>query len=175
MFFKKKTEIEKSLRNRGYVRPSLSSIFSDISEYHTKLLKDEGVTDDDIKWWWNLDDKQRDEIKQSNQQQILSANIYFSTTIGMSFKEVMCEVRKKFIVYHDFPIDHGHFEATKEQGFGPDDYALPWELSARVGKYVMEKALKDHLSFQEELKGFSTVNAFLRHKIKKGEIGIINY
>lgn len=173
MFFRKKTEIEKALRTRGYVRPSLSSIFSDMSEYHTKLLKDEGVTDDDIKWWWNLDDVERNKIMQFNNQQVIGAHYNFHKTLGLSAEDLLRKVYQTMIVYGTFPLQPDHIQAMSELGFSANDYQLPWELSARTGKYVMELATKRIL--EEEVKGFSTRNAFLRHKIKNGEIKPMDY
>lgn len=87
----------------------------------------------------------------------------------MSPEESIRAGRETLIVYHDFPIDQEHIELTQKQGLGKDDYALPWELSGRIGTYVNELS-KDEETFKKQLENFSTVNAFLRSKIRSGEL-----
>lgn len=178
MFFKKKTKLQKIWEAQAnesgqFLRPSLSFLVSDIAEHITKSVKAEGATDEDIIWWHNLSDSERNTIIQFNNQQILAAHYHFHKTLGLSMKDLMKKVYQAMIVYGVFPLQSDHMQAMSDLGFSANDYQLPWELSARTGKYVMELATKGIL--EEEVKGFSTRNAFLRHKIKIGDIKLMDY
>jgi len=179
MFFKKKTEIEKSWidqanKSSQFVRPALSFIVSDAAEHLTKVLKDEGVTDTDIKWWYGLSDVERNAIIQHNQETILMTHYHFHKTLGLSGEDLVRKVCQTMIIYGIFPLQQDHIKSMSDLGFSANDYQLPWELSTRIGKYSMEEMSKGEESFREKLKGFSTINAFLRNKIKNGEIKAID-
>ncbi len=141
-----------------------------LSEELIKSVKAEGATDQDINWWWRgLSDLERNNVKQNNRLQILSTTAYFCETLGMSQEDAIRATIKKLINYHDFPIDQEHLNTIKRLGFGHDDCALPWELSGRIGTYIKELS-KNEEDFKKQLEDFPTVNAFLRDKIRSGEL-----
>lgn len=90
----------------------------------------------------------------------------------MSPQEALYKVAKILPCYSDYPIEQGYLDEMKRKPeFSINDYPLPWELCVRVGKAAMFKfAPNGKENFQNEIKQFSSVNAFLRDKIQKKEI-----
>lgn len=138
----------------------------------TEELKNEGVAFDDVKNWLEMGDDKRKDVMAFVHAQSLTFFQWIVETEKMSPQEALYKVAKILPCYSDYPIEQGYLDEMKRKPeFSINDYPLPWELCARVGKAAMFKfAPNGKENFQNEVKQFSSVNAFLRDKIQKKEI-----
>ncbi|MBI4708699.1 MAG: hypothetical protein HY764_00650 [Candidatus Portnoybacteria bacterium] len=122
--------------------------------------KQEGVRNDDIKKWWNLYD-----VERKMQEQV---DLFYQTALlislnerGLSEGERVLELQKAYPIYG---------EATLAQNIPEgDDKPLPFELKDRVNIFL-EKYVGNSEKLKSELNNFSSLNAFIRDKVKQGEI-----
>ena len=135
-------------------------------------VKKEGATDDDIRWWWGMSQEGRKNIMNADNATRLGAFLYFNKDLHLSSMDALKRVHATHIVYSEYPLDAAYIEESRRNGFTPDDYVLPWELGQRIGKYVnaLANSRIDKGLFQIELKRFTSVNAYIRHKIAGGYI-----
>jgi len=127
---------------------------------------EEGVTDEDIKWWWNqFDIERRMIVKQDETTRGALWLQVFLNSFEINDKkravEAACQVRKAFPMFGD-PNDTIH---TSGQ-----DRPLPYELKLRVNNYVQEHMGINQEIIKTRLMDFSTFNAFVRQEIKAGNI-----
>lgn len=135
-------------------------------------LKNEGVTFDDVKNWWEMGDDKRKDVMASVHAQNMASFQWLVGTEKMSPQEALYKVAKILPCYSEYPLEQEYLDEMKRNPeFSINDYPLPWELCARVGKAIMLKfSSSGKENFQKEVKQFSSVNAFLRDKIQKKEI-----
>ena len=121
-------------------------------------LRREGVTDEDIKVWWNMPDEQ--------QEQLISEDEVYKTAIFKSLldekvnKEKALIKLKKYIPIYWSPTP-GHLPT--------EDSPLPYELKPRINNY-MNSSAKGLEKFKSDSEKFTSMNAYLRSKIEKREI-----
>ncbi|MDW7661841.1 MAG: hypothetical protein SCL54_10525 [Bacillota bacterium] len=118
--------------------------------------RDIGVTDDDIRSWWNLHDLERRLIVFSNDTERFK---HFVAVVknGNSPDQAGQEVMKK----------HPMYTSEKPGEDVPDqDKKLPYELTDRINSYY-ETLLEsgDIQKYKTELSMFSSCNAYLRNKL----------
>lgn len=125
-----------------------------------KVKREDGVTSEDILWWWGLNDIERrimvaiDDVNKLSSFSQLREDGYDQNEAGKL-------VRKSFVICGD-PNDEEHAKG--------EDRPLPYELKDRINIYI-EKRGKDNLDkFKKEVEEYSSFNAFLRKKIKDKEI-----
>lgn len=129
-----------------------------ISKVLNTLYK-EGVTDEDFTQWWNMPDSQHVKIKEDdNISKMTVLNVLISK--GMSRKKAVEKIFKTFPVYGD------QNDSSKVKG---KDKFLPYELKNRINKFFTTTATKN-ISVEKEVLKFSSMNAYIRSKIKNGEI-----
>jgi len=120
----------------------------------------EGVKDEDIRFWWNLSNLERfTMLKFDEINRIAMFQIYREK--GLSVEEANKEVRKAHPFYGD-PQD-----ITHSQG---DDRPLCEELKERINIYIEKRSKENPEKIKEELRQFSSFNAFIRNEIKAGKI-----
>lgn len=139
-------KIEKSRENFD-----LSYVFGEARKH--------GVTDDDIRAWWNMPDKQHEELMQENDA-IRNAAYNQWIDEGFSKEEAISKIRKGFPVYDVYEPGLSYYE----------DSNLPYELLPRVNNFINSLTPEELLHFKEESGKASSVNAFIRHLIKKGNL-----
>lgn len=120
----------------------------------------DGVRDDDIRWWWNMNDIQR------------------RTTVKIDLRHKKNEIRK-LIEEYGFPEELANMTVRKTQPvFGVsdesskiegDDSPLPYELMRRINEYIKDSQ-SDPDNFKNALKSSSTLNALIRKAIKEGRL-----
>ncbi|MFQ5906728.1 MAG: hypothetical protein ACE5JA_09170 [bacterium] len=121
----------------------------------------EGVTDEDIRRWWNVHDLGRrmilklDELNRANSYTIALAQE------GITPDEAATWVRKFFAIYGE-PGDMP--EATG------DDKPLPCELKDRVRRYVERRAATEPKEYRKDIQNSSTFNALVRKEVRAGNI-----
>ncbi|HCT30308.1 MAG TPA: hypothetical protein DIW31_06165 [Bacteroidales bacterium] len=121
----------------------------------------DGVKDEDILWWWNLDEISRRMVmeldwllKSSNYSLEIKNN-------GLSEKEAILRTKKYNPTYGD-PGELPHLKG--------DNRPLPWELRDRINIFL-EKILKsDPQKYKKRIESAPSFNSFLREEIRKGNI-----
>lgn len=115
-----------------------------------------GANEDDIRHWWNLHDLERRIIKwEDNIFRILTFENYKQE--GFSDQEAANNLRQTFPIYGD-PTDES---ITKDE-----DRPLPDELHDRVNRMTIELT---PIYIQQYSKDYSSMNAFLRDKLRQEE------
>ena len=167
--------IEEAKREGSYYLPqNLGDIILDKAESDTPIVnkladkikedlpkkRAEGVTDEDIKWWWNLNDIERRMMIAIDEINIL---MDFTNTRerGLNKKEAGKKVRK----YH--PIYGNSEDTTYTKG---DNRPLPYELKDRINIYIEKRAKSDSEQYKKEIEESSTFNALVRKEIRERKI-----
>lgn len=121
----------------------------------------EGVCDEDIKWWWNLDGVERMMMLKVDEFHRLALLIKCRQEDGLSDEQAAEQVRKHHPIYGN-PED-----TTHTQG---EDRPLPEELKDRINIYVEKKFTNDSEKFKKEIEQSSTFNALIRKEIRAGKL-----
>ncbi len=108
---------------------------------------------EDIRHWWNLQDIERRMINWEDNMSRL-ATFRSLKDEGLSEDEALEKLRTSFPLYGD-PND--------ESNMSGKDRPLPPELHNRVNKIASELS---EASLKEDVKNFSSMNSFLRNKLK---------
>jgi hypothetical protein len=121
----------------------------------------EGVTDEDVVFWWNMHDLERRMICKIDE---MNRILLFEKLVhdgGFKEPEAARMVAKRFPIYGD--PNHLVLESD-------DDRPLPFELKWRVNQYITAKVNADPDKFQEEVEASTSLNALLRNAIRQGEL-----
>ena len=120
----------------------------------------EGVRDDDIRKWWNLDDVERTMMLKVDEFHRMALHIKCRKD-GLSVEQAAEQVRK-----HN-PIFGNPEDTTHTQG---DDRPLPEELKDRINIYVENRFKDDPEKFKKAIEQSITLNALIRKEIRAGKI-----
>lgn len=157
--------------NYGDILLRDSEIKADVKARINKKRED-GVRDEDIQWWWNMSDTERRLIQKIDQVTRLSV-LMQKAQEGYSPAEVMKFVAKFFTMYNEMPpqVDISNFtEGDKKMYYGEDRY-LPLELHNRVDLFLRKKQAAGLVEAVKNESGrYSSFNAFVRDKIRNGEM-----
>ncbi|MDP2638789.1 MAG: hypothetical protein Q8P06_01315 [Candidatus Azambacteria bacterium] len=128
--------------------------------------KTEGVKDEDVRWWWNLNDiERRIMLKQDDiaRMTLFMAELEKSNESSKekAADKAAAKVRKFHPTYGD-PDDTTHTTG--------DDRPLPYELKDRVNIYIEKRARENSEKYKNEIEQSSTFNALLRKEIKAGNL-----
>jgi hypothetical protein len=120
----------------------------------------EGVTDEDIAFWWNMHDLERRLISKIDE---MNRIVLFEKLVkdGATEPDAARLVAKRFPVYGD----PEHLVLGTD-----DDRPLPFELKWRVNRYLTDKANADPDKFHEEVEASTSLNALLRRALRQGEL-----
>ena len=124
-------------------------------------IRNEGVRDEDIRWWWNMHDLERRMMLKVDDINKSALFIKLIEKDGLDEKEAARRVRKSFPIFGD-PDDTTHT-------FG-EDRPLPYELKDRINFYIEKMSQTDPEKLKKEIEKSSTINALIRKEIKKGNI-----
>lgn len=119
----------------------------------------EGVRDEDIKWWFNLNDTERMMMLKVDEFNRLALFIKEKED-GKTDDEADAVVRKHHPIYGDLD-DETH-------GSG-DNRPLPLELKDRINIFIEKQGINNQ-EFKKEIDSFSTFNALVRKEIRDGNI-----
>lgn len=122
--------------------------------------RQEGVTDSDIRWWWNLPAIERVLIEKVDGLERYAICLKGSGE-GHTPEQAAAALRKQHPMYGD-PADTS--EATG------DDRPLPYELKDRVDAYIRKRFQNDPVTHKKDLAHSSTFNALIRKGIRSGQI-----
>ncbi len=132
----------------------------DFFKKYIDIRRKEGVTESDIRNWWDLHYLERAFIHElDNSFRLVAALI--NREKGLSGEESAKLIRKNFINYGD-PDDTEHTTG--------DNRPLPIELKDRINKYVERRTKENPTAFKEEIQNYETYNALMRAEIRKGNI-----
>lgn len=122
--------------------------------------REEGVKDNDIRWWFNLNDIERRMILKVDE---LNRMVLFMEVIkqGKTEAEADSIVRKAHPIYGDL---------NDERLVKGDDRPLPFELKDRINIYIQKRFENDSEQYKREIEGASTFNALVRKEIKAGKL-----
>lgn len=133
------------------------------------IKKEEGVTDNDIKWFFNLDDIERRMMEEfSNMSRMALYMKTLDENSHLSHDEASNLAAAKVRKYHPYygnPKDESY---SKKTGTGINDRPLPYELRDRINEYI--SSIVDEDSFNKEIQESSTFNALVRKKIREGRL-----
>jgi hypothetical protein len=155
----KRSGTDKAPHRRGDQLLADESTDPSIRENFAKI-RTEGVTDEDIRWFYDLPPIERVVLEMIDQE-IQMAHLLSNLDKGMTEQEAGASVRK----YH--PIYGDPMNTTYTTG---DDRPLPPELFNRVNNYRWERIHKDPDQYKRDLQQFSTFNALIRQEIRNGRL-----
>jgi hypothetical protein len=121
----------------------------------------EGVTDEDIAFWWNMPDLERRMICKVDEMNRILLFDKLVQKDGVTEPEAARMVAKRFPIYGD----PNHLVLGTE-----DDRPLPFELKWRVNRYMTEQTEAEPGKFHEEVEAATSLNALLRNAIHEGRL-----
>lgn len=122
--------------------------------------RQEGVTDSDIRWWWNLPAIERVLMEKVDGLQRYTICLKGSGE-GHTPGQAAATLRKLHPMYGD-PTD-----TSETTG---DDRPLPYELKNRVNSYIQKRSHDDPLAYKKDIANSPTFNALVRRGIRSGQI-----
>lgn len=141
-----------------------------VAEIFRKILpqkKAEGVKDEDIRWWWSLNDVERS-IMLGFDEMTRMALYLEKWHSGMSSEKASRIVWKTHPTYtYGDPTEKPD---KAPSGLKKEDYKLPIELKDRINRYIETRGEANSGKFKKDIKSSSTLNAFVRKEIKAGKI-----
>lgn len=128
--------------------------------------REEGVRDEDIRWWWNLNNVERMMmIVQDNNARFA----LYSYEIENSTETSQVNIAKKFAakVRKFYPMFGNPDDNSLTDG---DDRPLPHELKDRINIYIEKRVKTDIYKYKQEIEQSTTFNALIRKEIRAGKI-----
>ena len=120
----------------------------------------EGVTDEDVLWWWNLHDLERRMMLKVDEQRRTTQYLRFRQA-GLSKGEAGEQVRRFFPTYGD-PDEKSEVSAEHNH--------LPPELKRRIDQYARKRSEDDLDAFKRDMELALTFNALVRKEIREGRL-----
>lgn len=121
--------------------------------------KKDGVTDEDVRSWWNLSEVERGMILQIEDAARM-ATMISALRQGKAEHKAAIQVRKCHPIYgnpKDTSVTHGN------------DRPLPIELKDRINKYI-ESQIINPIPYKNKVKETTSFNAFVRKIIEAGDL-----
>ena len=139
-------------------------IDSEDKEQKIKMMlrkrRNEGVRDEDIKWWWNMHDLERRLLTKDDEVSRLGLFIYHMKE-GKSEEQAATLVKK----YH--PIFGDPDDTSTSSG---DDRPLPYELKDRINIYIQHRATNNTDNYKKDIEASSSFNSLVRREIRGGRL-----
>lgn len=125
--------------------------------YVFRELRRQGVTDEDIRTWWNMPDEQHVELMQHCDTVKVAA---FKALLdeGFSKKEAVSKLKKGYPIYEIYKAGIMH---------DMKDDNLPYELLPRVNRYFNSLASDKLNRLKKDVNRMSSMNAYIRDLIDK--------
>jgi hypothetical protein len=121
----------------------------------------EGVSDQDIAFWWNMHDLERRLICKVDEMNRILLFEKLVQANGVTEPEAARMVAKRFPIYGD--PNHLVLETD-------DDRPLPFELKWRVNRYIAARIEADPDEYREEIEASTSLNAVLRRALRQGKL-----
>ncbi len=139
---------------------SVANTLAEAIRQNIPRKKAEGVRDEDIRWWWNLNDIERRMMVKVDDM-TRTALFMQKLDSGKTPADAAAKVRKFHPMYGD-PDDTSNTTG--------DDRPLPYELKDRVNVYIEKKMTFDPEKSKARIEQASTFNALVREEIRAGNI-----
>jgi hypothetical protein len=123
--------------------------------------RNEGVKDEDIRWWWNMHDLERRMMLKIDGLSKIAVYKKLRERDDLSEDEATKRVGKSFPIFGELD------DTAQSKG---DNKPLPYELKDRINIYVEKRSQTDSEKFKKEIEELSNFNALIRKEIKKGNI-----
>jgi len=123
--------------------------------------RNEGVRDQDIRWWFNMHDFERRILLKVDDVNRHALFAKLREEDGLSEDEAAKGVRRSYPLFGD-PDDTTHTTG--------EDRPLPYELKDRIKSYVEKRMQTDPETFKKEIEQSSTFNALIREEVRKGNV-----
>lgn len=120
----------------------------------------DGVTDEDIRWWWNLHDLERRMMALDDDNSRLAFIMQKTEEQGLTVEQAVAELRGFMPLYGD-PTDTRHTTGN--------DRPLPYELKDRVNRWMQTK-MPDPERFRRQLAQATSYNALVRAELRAGRV-----
>ena len=162
----KRAKEEAEKEGTSKIPPNFGDILIDSEDKEQKIKmmlrkrRNEGVRDEDIRWWWNMHDLERRLLTKDDEVSRLGLFIYHMKE-GKSEEQAATLVKK----YH--PIFGDPDDTSTSSG---DDRPLPYELKDRINIYIQHRATKDKDNYKKDIEASSSFNALVRGEIKGGKL-----
>lgn len=124
-------------------------------------LRREGVTDTDIRVWWNMHDLQRRMMLALDDHSKFAAYLKWTKGEGCTHEQAVERLHNSGPHFGD-PED-----ASRWSG---NDRPLPFELKDRINGYVTRRSAEDLSALEHDIKTSSSFNAFVRSEIARGKL-----
>jgi hypothetical protein len=121
----------------------------------------EGVRDEDIRWWMNRHELDRQMMAKIDDMFKLALFTKLREADGLSDVDATTQVKKTFPIFGD-PDDTSTADG--------DDRPLPFELKDRVNIYIEKRSGSDPEQYTEDIKKSSSYNALIRQELRKGNV-----
>lgn len=127
--------------------------------------KAEGVRDEDIRWWWNLNDVERSIMLGVDEMHRIALFLK-ELEEGKTEKEA-AEIVEKFHPKYTYGYRGEQKDIPKRI---KDCLPLPIELKDRINIYIEKRPTSDPEEYKKDIEKSSTFNALIRKEIKAGNI-----
>jgi hypothetical protein len=121
----------------------------------------DGVTDEDIIFWWNMHDLERRMICKVDEMNRILLFEKLMQDSEITEPEAARLVAKRFPIYGD--PEHLVLETV-------EDRPLPFELKWRVNHYISERTQDDTDRFKQEVEASTSLNAVLRKALREKKL-----
>ena len=148
------------------IPPNFGDILIDSEDKEQKIKmmlrkrRNEGVRDEDIRWWWNMHDLERRLLTKDDEVSRLGLFIYHMKE-GKSEEQAATLVKK----YH--PIFGDPDDTSTSSG---DDRPLPYELKDRINIYIQHRATNNTDNYKKDIEASSSFNSLVRREIRGGRL-----
>ncbi len=124
--------------------------------------KEEGVRDEDVRWWWNLNDVER---RMMLAQDLAAKSTGMLAALEKGIATSPDEAIDIVIKIH--PVYGNPDDTTHSSG---DDRPLPYEMKDRVNIYIQKRAGKNSEEYKREMESSSSFNALIRKEMRAGKL-----
>lgn len=124
------------------------------------MEREEGATDQDIIWWYNLHEIER--------RLLDKIDIYHRTAMYMQYNSEGLSEKEAVNKLFKFRPKWGNPKDTRDSSGG--DRPLPPTLMDRTNKYIIKRSESDSEGFKRDCLNSSSLNALIRREIKEGNL-----
>jgi hypothetical protein len=131
-------------------------------EVKTILAKkrNQGVRDDDLRWWWNMHDLEREMIELSGLF-LRNASYRRLIRLGKTEDKAMDRVRKNFVCFS---------HSARLPSVDNEEPIVPIELTKRIDEYLERRDTDDPEQYRKDLEEMGTLTALVRKEIANGKL-----
>ena len=152
-------------QHSGDILLKLETTHDEVSQRFS-VRRQDGVTDDDIRFWWDLHPLDRGARIEFDQ--FCRSSFYISCRKkGMNEDQAGLEVWKAFPMYRY--VDDTQ-EARAHMGLSDEDRPLPFELKDRVNRYLERAGLRSPEAFKRKANQYTSFNALVRAEIRANRL-----